>query len=154
MAKRVAKTLSLFQLMGMFPDDDTATRFFEDLRWQDKQTCARCGGDGKLSVNNQTENSYWCGDCRKYFSVRTNTVIENSRISIRKWIFALYLLMTARKGISSLQLSKKLDVTQKTVWFMLHRIREACGFDGGNLLNGESAGFEVRIPCRAPSKTM
>ena len=67
---------------------------------------------------------YRCTDCRSYFSVRTGTAIERSKIPLRKWVFAIYLEMTALKGVSSMKLHRDLDVSQKTAWFMLHRIRQ------------------------------
>jgi len=72
---------------------------------------------------------YWCSECREKFTVRVGTVLERSHIPLHKWVYAMYLLVTARKGISSLQLSKEIGVTQKSAWFMLHRLREACGSD-------------------------
>ena len=68
-----------------------------------------------------------CNDCRQKFTVRTGTVFERSHIALDKWLYAMYILETARKGVSSLQLSKELGITQKATWFMLHRLREACG---------------------------
>ena len=68
---------------------------------------------------------YWCSDCRKHFSVRTGTVLASSRLPLRKWAYAIYLEITSLKGVSSMKLYRDLGVTQKTAWFMLHRIREA-----------------------------
>jgi len=64
-----------------------------------------------------------------HFTVRTGTIFERSHVPLHKWIYAMYLLVTSRKGISSLQLSKEIGVTQKSAWFMLQRLREACGSD-------------------------
>lgn len=75
-----------------------------------------------------------CLACKKDFTVRTGTIFERSHVPLDKWLFTMYLLVTARKGISSLQLSKEIGVTQKSAWFMLQRIREACG----NGLNNSS----------------
>lgn len=69
---------------------------------------------------------YLCNDCRQKFTVRTDTVFERSHVPLRKWLYAMYLLETSRKGISSIQLGKTLGVRQATAWFMLHRLREAC----------------------------
>ena len=74
-------------------------------------------------------HNYWCGACRKYFNIRTNTPLENSNIALQKWMMTIYFFMTARKGISSLQLSKELDITQKSAWFMTQRIREMFSSD-------------------------
>ena len=68
---------------------------------------------------------YWCSDCRKYFSVRTGTAIARSNVPLRKWAIAIYLCLTSLKSVSSMKLSRDIKVSQKTAWFMLHRIREA-----------------------------
>ena len=75
----------------------------------------------------KTRQYHQCKDCRQKFTVRTGTVFERSHIPLDKWLYAMYILQTARKGVSSLQLSKELGITQKATWFMLHRLREACG---------------------------
>ena len=67
----------------------------------------------------------WCKDCRSYFSVRTGTAIEHSRVPLRKWAIAIYLCATGSKGVSSMNLHRDLGVTQRTAWFMLHRLRKA-----------------------------
>ena len=68
---------------------------------------------------------YWCSDCRSYFSVRTGTALERSKVPLRKWAFAVYIVTTSLKSVSSMKLHRDLGVTQKTAWFMLHRLREA-----------------------------
>jgi hypothetical protein len=65
--------------------------------------------------------------CREDFTIRTGTIFERSHVPLNKWLFAMYMLVTARKGISSMQLSKEIGITQKSAWFVLHRLREACG---------------------------
>ena len=69
--------------------------------------------------------SHRCRDCKEYFSVRTGTILEETNLPIRKWLLAIHLMHTDRKGISSVQLAKMLDITQKTAWFLGHRIRKA-----------------------------
>lgn len=130
--KRKAKTISTFEFMNLFPDEAAAREFFEKRRWGSKPVCPHCGGTEKIS-SPKREGYYWCGDCRSNFSARTGTVMESSRVEIRKWLYAIYLVVTSRKSVSSLQLSKEISVTQKTAWFMLQRIREACGKDFGKL---------------------
>ena len=73
---------------------------------------------------------YWCKDCRSYFSVRTGTTLQNSRLPLRKWAFAVYIYVTNLKSVSSMKLHRDLKVTQKTAWFMLHRLREAWDASG------------------------
>jgi transposase-like protein len=70
---------------------------------------------------------YRCGQCKEDFTVRTGTIFERPHVPLHKWLHAMYLLLTARKGISSMQLSKELGITQKSAWFVLQRLREACG---------------------------
>jgi len=72
---------------------------------------------------------YRCNQCKEDFTVRTGTIFERSHVPLHKWIYAMYLLVTARKGISSMQLAKEIGITQKSAWFVLHRLREACGDD-------------------------
>ena len=120
-------TLSLFQLTKLYPTQEDAVRYFERLRWGGKPVCTKCGCYGRITPQKQKPGRYWCGDCRGYFTAWTNTPLENGKVDMRKWLYAAYLLMTARKGISSLQLSKELDIHQRTAWYMLHRLRLACG---------------------------
>ena len=72
---------------------------------------------------------YRCNACKADFTVRTGTIFERSHVPLHKWIYAMYLLVTACKGISSMQLAKEIGITQKSAWFVLHRFREACGPD-------------------------
>ncbi len=129
MSKRHAQTISLFELMEKYPTREDVIKYFERLRWGDKPHCTKCGSIEKLTPQKKKPGRYWCGSCRSYFNALTGTPFEYGKVDLRKWIFAAYLLMTARKGISSLQLSKELDVTQTTAWYMLHRLRLACGDD-------------------------
>lgn len=127
--KRHVKTISLFRLMEKYPTKEEAIRYFEHLRWGDKPHCVKCGNTEGLTEQTKYPGRYWCKSCRGYFTALTDTPLEYTKVDLRKWIFAAYLLMTARKGISSLQLSKELDVSQPTAWYMLHRLRLACGND-------------------------
>ena len=126
--------LSVFEFFEMLPDEQSAIEFIESVRWPDGVVCPRCKSSRTKRIANQKR--YNCNDCRHQFSVRTGTVFERSRIPLRKWLYTLYMVQTARKGISSVQLSKELGITQKSAWFMLHRIREAMD-PGLELLSGE-----------------
>ncbi len=136
MPKKHAKTLSLFQLMEAYPTEQDAIKYLEQVRWGDEPICTKCGCTGRIKPQVKHPGRYWCGDCRSYFTARTGTPLEYGKVDVRKWMYAGYLLMTARKGISSLQLSKELNVTQTTAWYMLHRLRLACG-DNLEALHGE-----------------
>ena len=109
----------------MFPDETSATKWFESVVWNGTRCCGHCGSTKTSEVPNAKPMPYWCTDCRSYFSVRTGTAIAHSRVSLRKWAIAIYLELTSLKSISSMKLHRDIGVTQKTAWFMLHRIREA-----------------------------
>ena len=127
MAKRIAETISLFDLMTKYPTEQHAIDYLERIRWGDTPYCTKCGGLEKITAQAKHPGRYWCGDCRSYFTARTGTPLESAKVDVRKWLFAAYLLMTARKGISAMQLSKELDVSYPTAWYMLHRLRLGCG---------------------------
>jgi len=120
-------TISAFQIFEMFPDAEAARLYIENRRWPEGAVCPFCQEPKRITKRKGA--MYRCNACKKDFSVRTGTIFERSHIPLHKWLFAMYLLMTARKGVSSLQLGKEIGVTQKSAWFMLHRIREACGND-------------------------
>ena len=117
--------ISLIELIEMFPDDDSARTWFEDQVWPDGRHCPRCGSTETIEATGNPPMPYWCPPCRRQFSVRTRTALERSKVPFRKWAIAIYLEMTSLKGVSSMKLHRDLGVTQKTAWFMLHRIREA-----------------------------
>ena len=123
-----AQTLSAFEFMEKFPDDQVALDYFEARRWKDGKACPKCGGTEKIKARKR-KGYYRCGDCRQDFTAKSGTVMEHSNVSIRKWLYAIYLVVTCRKSVSSIQLGQEIGVTQKTAWFMLARIREACGGD-------------------------
>lgn len=117
--------ISLIALMEMFPDEATATEWFEAQIWPAGRCCSHCGSTRTREVANAYPMPYWCTDCRSYFSVRTGTAIANSKLPLRKWAIAIYLELTSLKGVSSMKLHRDLGISQKSAWFMLHRIRQA-----------------------------
>ena len=128
------KGVSLIQLTNMFPTEDAATAWFESIVWPDgNRYCGRCGSTHTKPVPSKRPMPYWCTDCRKYFSVRTGTSIARSNIPLRKWAIAIYLCLTSLKSVSSMKLHRDLEITQKSAWFMLHRIREAWAWRTGPL---------------------
>ena len=123
--------ISLFELAELFPTEEAAREFFEAKRWRGERSCPRCGSV-RTHEASHAHSPYRCSDCRSYFSVKTGSLMEGSKVSLRKWAFAVYLETTSLKGISSMKLHRDIGVTQKTAWFMLHRIRQAwagSGFD-------------------------
>lgn len=123
--------ISLYELTEMFPDEASASRWFEGQVWPNgERHCGHCGSVRTRATKSGKPMPYWCSDCRSYFSVRTGTALECSRLPLRKWAFAIYLVLTNLKSVSSMKLHRDLKVTQKTAWFMIHRIREAWSQDG------------------------
>lgn len=120
-------TISTFELFAMFPDEATAREYLERRRWPDGPRCPVCGLGERITT--RKDGFYRCNQCKEDFTVRTGTIFERSHVPLHKWLYAMYLLVTARKGVSSLQLSKQIGITQKSAWFVLHRLREACGDD-------------------------
>ena len=121
--------MTLMQLMKMFPDDATATAWFEEIVWSGERCCGKCGSMHTRPVPKAKPMPYWCPDCRSYFSVRTGTPMARSNVPLRKWAIAIYLCVTSLKSVSSMKLHRDIGVSQPAAWFMLHRIREAWMFD-------------------------
>ena len=118
-------TISTFQLFEMFPDQETARVYLESRLWPNGPRCPVCGLGERVTA--RKDGFYRCNQCKEDFTVRTGTIFERSHVPLHKWIYAMYLLVTARKGISSMQLAKEIGITQKSAWFVLQRLREACG---------------------------
>ena len=124
MKKRLAKTISVFNFTKIFPNDDSARKYLESIVWKNGIKCPSCDSES-FSKWKPRKGHYQCRLCRKVFNVRSGTIFEGTRLGIRKWLYAMYLHQTVRKGITSVQLSKELGCTQKTAWFVSHRLREA-----------------------------
>jgi transposase-like protein len=153
-------TLSACEFHKRFPNEDAARSHIEFRRWADQPVCPRCGSVSRMyqEARNGHGGYYRCSDCNEVFTVRTGTIFERSHVPLHKWLYAIYLVVTVRKGISSLQLSKEIGVTQKTAWFMLQRLREAAGGDKddddgpGGLLRGIVEADETDIGGKETNK--
>ena len=128
--------VSVMQLWDMFPDEQTATDWFESLIWPGVRGCGHCGSTKTHEVPKRKPMPYWCTDCRSYFSVKTGTALSHSKVPLRKWAVAIYLEITSLKGVSSMKLHRDIEVRQPTAWFMLHRIREAWASRSGGTFVG------------------
>jgi transposase-like protein len=120
-------TVSTFQLFQRFPDEESARTYLEGRLWPKGAKCPTCGTIERVTPRDK--GFYRCNPCKLDFTVRHGTIFHRSHVPLNKWLYAMYLLVTARKGISSLQLSKEIGITQKSAWFVLQRLREACGND-------------------------
>ena len=125
---------SIDELVKFFPTEQSCIDFLERQRWG-VHVVSPYDPDSK--VYKCKGNRYKCKNTGKYFNVRTNTIFENTKVSLRKWMLACYIVINAKKGVSSVQLAKFINVTQKTAWFMLQRIQNCFNIDASQCLNGE-----------------
>jgi transposase-like protein len=127
---------TLLGAITYFADVDVATMFVASLRWPEGVSCPHC--DGKNCPYVASRRIWQCKDCRKQFSVKVGSIFEDSPIPLSKWLPAMWMLVNCKNGVSSYEIARDLGVTQKTAWFMLHRLRlaiHAKSFDkfGGNV---------------------
>lgn len=114
---------SLLEFLAYFKDEATCQAYFEKIRFKNGEYCPHCG---HTKINRFKDGKrFRCANCKKDFRIITGTIFGETKIPLQKWFIAIYLLTTNKKGISSIQLSKQLGVTQKTAWFIDHRLREA-----------------------------
>ena len=155
MSKYVPNTaISVYELVKKFPNEESARLYLEQHRWNGKPICPECGciQNQHKKQRNGKAGYYGCYHCNAVYTVRTGTIFERSHVPLDKWLFAIYLVVTARKGISSIQLSKEIGVSQKTAWFMLQRIRQACDDDDNELLRGIVEADETYIGGKETNK--
>ncbi|HPD91295.1 MAG TPA: IS1595 family transposase [Pararhodobacter sp.] len=146
------ETLSTFEFFRKFPDEDAARKFFEAKRWGNEPVCGHCGSVSVTECKDHKPMPYRCKDCRKHFSVRTGTVLAESRLPLIKWLLAIYMLTSARKGIPSTQMARELGVTQKTAWFLAQRIRETWLKDRDDHMDGQMQVDETYVGGREKNK--
>ncbi len=140
-----------------FYDEKAAFEHVESVLWADGPTCPHCGGMDKAyklkgvrskpSKKNpegvERHGLYKCGHCRKQYTVRIGTIFEESHIQLHKWLQAIHLMCSSKKGISSNQLGRVLEITVKSAWFLSHRIREAMRSDELTPMGGAGEAVEV-----------
>ncbi|NQV82183.1 MAG: IS1595 family transposase [Rhodospirillales bacterium] len=128
------ETISFYEFFQRFPDEEAARLFFENKRWPDGAECPHCGSSEVSECKSHIPMPYRCKSCRKHFSVRVGMVLAESRLPLHKWLMAIYMMTTARKGIPSTQMARELGITQKTAWFLAQRIRETwAASQGGDM---------------------
>lgn len=146
------ETLSTFEFFRRFPNEEAARKFFETKRWGDEPVCGHCGSVDVSECKDHKPMAYRCKDCRKHFSVRTGTVLAESRLPLIKWLLAIYMLTSARKGIPSTQMARELGVTQKTAWFLAQRIRETWLKDRNDDMDGQVQVDETYVGGKAANR--
>ena len=126
---------SLFSMMQVFSDEKKCIDHFRAVRWPDGVVCPHCGS---CEVYDLADGTHKCKqkECAQKFSVRYDTIFEDSKIGLQKWFMAIYLITSHKKGISSCQLARDIKITQKSAWHMLHRIRAAIEVDRSEPITG------------------
>jgi len=119
----IAQIDSLFDLMATFPDEQACVEQLKAIRWQDGEFCPHCGDNRVYHFSDR--KTFKCGACRKRFSIKVGTIFEDTKLPLRKWFMAIWLITNHPKGVASTTLAKDLKITQKSAWFVLHRLRHA-----------------------------
>jgi transposase-like protein len=127
-----AADLNLSSMSELFASEDKAREFFESIRWANGRVCPHCQSKESYeltakpgSLNPVPRGTYKCKGCRKKFTARLGSILEDSKIPFSKFVMAVHLMTSSKKGISSHQIARELGITQKSAWFLCHRIREA-----------------------------
>jgi transposase-like protein len=116
---------TLADAIGYFSDEQTCIDTVAGLRWRDGPECPACLMPRERQHWLRTQRRWQCRECGRQYSVKLNTIFEDSAIPLTKWLPAIWLLANCKNGISSYEIARSIGVTQKSAWFMLHRIREA-----------------------------
>lgn len=126
---------SLFSMMKVFSDEKACVDHFRAVRWPNGVVCPHCGS---CDVYDLADGTHKCAqkECALKFSVRYDTIFQDSKISLQKWFMAIYLITSHKKGISSCQLARDIKITQKSAWHMLHRVRAAIEVDRSEPMTG------------------
>ena len=122
--KHYRKGLTIIDAVGLFADDETAEQWFVEQRWPDGIHCPACNATDIQHRRTRKPQPYRCNACRKDFSVKTGSIMHGSKLPLKTWGMAMYLLATGLKGTSSLKLHRDLGITQKSAWHLAHRIRK------------------------------
>ena len=118
---------SLFDMMEAFPDEQSAIDHLRSIRWGADNENAHCPHCGSTKVYHFSDNrNHKCGDCKKRFSIKVGTIFEDSKIPLRKWFMAIWLITSHKKGVASTTLARDIKVTQKTAWFITDGVRPIC----------------------------
>ncbi len=115
--------MKLKTLMRRYPTEAAARRWFDEARWPDGPVCPRCGVEERASRLRTRRGQFTCLDCRYRYSVTSGTALHNTKLPLRTWLIAMYMITTSSKGISAMKLADWLGVSYKTAWHMGHRIR-------------------------------
>ena len=142
---------SLLELTEAFPDEQTCIDHLRVIHWKAGPFCPYCGSIKVYHFSDK--RTHKCGDCRQRFSIKVGTIFEDSKLPLRKWYIAVWMITSHKKGISSVQLAKDLKITQKSAWFVMHRLRYATRTKSFNrLLKGAIEADETFIGGKEKNK--
>lgn len=142
---------NIIQLVEAFPDEQSCVDHLRAIRWRDGEFCPHCGDNRVYHFSDG--KTFKCGACRKRFSIKVGTIFEDTKLPLRKWFMAIWMITSHKKGIASTQLAKDLKITQKTAWFVLHRLRHAARTKSFNApLDGTIEGDETFVGGREKNK--
>ena len=126
--------MNLAKLIENFHSEDKCRAYLEELRWPDGVKCPRCSCDSTSKIKKR--NVFECNDCNYQFSVKSGTIFHDSHLPLWKWFLCIYMMIESKKGISANQISRSIDVSYKTAWYLCHRIRKALAGVEQELLDG------------------
>jgi transposase-like protein len=119
----IATFSSLYDLFEAFPDEQSCVDHLRSIRWRDGEFCPYCGDNRIYHFSDR--KTFKCGACRQRFSIKVGTIFADTKLPLRKWFAAIWMITNHPKGIASTTLAKDLRITQKSAWFVLHRLRHA-----------------------------
>lgn len=130
--------MDIISIFKKFPTQETCIKHLEKVRWGGRPVCPYCGHSHStlLKDSKYNINRYHCNKCNTTFTVLINTIFQDTKLELQKWFLAISIIMNVKKGISSRQLSRDLQINHKTAWSMQMRIRKAIKQDGEQLLKG------------------
>ncbi len=138
--------LTFVEMVTRFPDETSAIVYLEAVRWADGANCSHCGCVDVSRVASDRKRPLWyCTACKRQFSVTTGTVMEDTKIALHKWLLAVNLMCSSKKGVSSLQLSRMLGIAKRSAWHLSHRIRHAMEGAMPTTLSGVVEADEVYV---------
>ena len=137
--------MNIIQIFKQFPTQKSCIKHLEKLRWGKTPVCVYCGSTNTNLL--KKENRHHCNGCRKSFNVTVGTIFHGTHVPLQKWFLLISLMQNAKKSLSSLQASRDIEISQKSTWSMMHRIRKGMG-SNNNLLSGIIEMDETYVGCK------
>jgi transposase-like protein len=147
----LGKFQGLYDLFDAFPDEQSCLDHLRAIRWRDGEFCPHCGGTRICHFSDR--KTFKCGDCRQRFSIKVGTIFHDTKLPLRKWFMAIWMITNHKKGVASTTLARDLKITQKSAWHVLHRLRHAARTRSFNApLSGTVASDETCVGGKEKNK--